>query len=258
LARRRNANRRQSRHTIVTTDWSHSRTTLQTKCRRRKRSDPGYTRGRHDELSRTYPPTPLLSSAGPVVPRVVVRNSTNVTMPMVTRARRRQVVGPTPKPHCRRLCGNAARAAALGLCFPPPCVKDGTKEVEGAPPWLERVLALWHADQGGGPTAARRCLCRENVGYERVYSPTPARPSSRSRTSAWRARAAIRAHQTRAPRQGEARAPQSGARASSPHAQGPGGPLGARRWRSPLSASGQYVADTCTRGGGGPLGLSWP
>jgi hypothetical protein len=119
--------------------------------------------------------------------------------------------------------------------------------------------------------SARRCLCRDNVGYERVYSPTPARPSSRSRASAWRAHAAIRAHQTRAPRQGEARAPQSGyARASSPHAQGPGGlplvlldcssvlpsrartqegPLGARRWRSPLLASGQYVADACARGG---------
>ena len=135
------------------------------------------------------PPRPLTLPAGP--PRHgarcarqggggSVRSSTIVTILTVTRARR-QVVGPTPKPHCRRLCGNAARAAALGLCFPPPCVKEGTKEVEGAPPWFERVLALWHADQGGGPTAARRCLCRENGGYERVYSPTPARPSSRSR-----------------------------------------------------------------------------
>lgn len=70
-----------------------------------------------------------------------VRSSTIVTIPTVTRARR-QVVGPTPKPHCRRQCGNAARAAALGLCSPPPCVKDGTREVEGAPPRLERVLAL--------------------------------------------------------------------------------------------------------------------
>ena len=70
-----------------------------------------------------------------------MRSSTIVTIPTVTRARR-QVVGPTPKPHCRRQCGNAARAAALGLCSPPPCVKDGTREVEGAPPRLERVLAL--------------------------------------------------------------------------------------------------------------------
>ena len=70
-----------------------------------------------------------------------MRSSTIVTIPTVTRARR-QVVGPTPKPRCRRQCGNAARAAALGLCSPPPCVKDGTREVEGAPPRLERVLAL--------------------------------------------------------------------------------------------------------------------
>ena len=203
-----------------------------------------------------------------------MRSSTIVTIPTVTRARR-QVVGPTPKPRCRRQCGNAARAAALGLCSPPPCVKDGTREVEGAPPRLERVLALAcgserRTDRRSAPLAAVSS-CRENVGYERVYSPTPARPSSRSRASAWRAHAAIRAHQTRAPRQGEARAPQSGyARASSPHAQGPGGlplvlldcssvlpsrartqegPLGARRWRSPLLASGQYVADACARGG---------
>ena len=89
---------------------------------------------------------------------------------------RRQVVGPTPKPHCRRQCGNAARAAALGLCSPPPSVKDGTREVEGAPPRLERVLALaCGSERRTDRRSARRHLCREDVGYERVYSPTPAR-----------------------------------------------------------------------------------
>ena len=162
----------------------------------------------------------------------------------------------------------------MGLCSPPPCVKDDTREVEGALSRLERVLASARGpERRTDRRSARRHLCREDVGYERVYSPTPARSSSRSRVSAWRA--PIRAHQTRAPRQGEARAPQSGyARASSPHAQGPGGlplvlldcssvlpsrartqegPLGARRWRSPPLASGQYVAGACAPGGGEPF-----
>jgi hypothetical protein len=156
-----------------------------------------------------------------------VRSSTIVTILTVTRARR-QVVGPTPKPRCRRQCGNAARAAALGLCSPPPSVKDGTGQGGRGSPAPDRTSARSGLRVGAAdrppPHSARRCLCRENDGYERVYSPTPARPSSRSLASAWRARAAIRAHQTRAPRQGEARAPRSGyARASSPHAQGPGG-----------------------------------
>jgi hypothetical protein len=181
------------------------------------------------------PPLPLTLPAGP--PRHgarcarqggggSVRSSTIVTILTVTRARR-QVVGPTPKPRCRRQCGNAARAAALGLCSPPPSVKDGTGQGGRGSPAPDRTSARSGLRVGAAdrppPHSARRCLCRENDGYERVYSPTPARPSSRSRASAWRARAAIRAHQTRAPRQGEARAPRSGyARASSPHTQGPG------------------------------------
>ena len=182
------------------------------------------------------PPLPLTLPAGP--PRHgarcarqggggSVRSSTIVTILTVTRARR-QVVGPTPKPRCRRQCGNAARAAALGLCSPPPSVKDGTGQGGRGSPTPDRTSARSGLRVGAAdrppPHSARRCLCRENDGYERGYSPTPARPSSRSLASAWRARAAIRAHQTRAPRQGEARAPRSGyARASSPHTQGPGG-----------------------------------
>ena len=201
------------------------------------------------------PPLPLTLPAGP--PRHgarCARQGGGGSVRSSTRARRQVVVGPTPKPRCRRQCGNTARATALGLCSPPPSVKDGTGQGGRGSPATDRTSARSGLRVGAAdrppPHSARRCLCRENDGYERVYSPTPARPSSRSLASAWRARAAIRAHQTRAPRQGEARAPQSGARASSPHAQGPGGPLGARRWRSPLSASGQYVADAYARGGG--------
>ena len=104
-----------------------------------------------------------------------MRNSAIVTIPTVTRARR-QVVGPSPKPHCRRQRGNTARAAALGLRSPPPCVKDDTREVEGALSRLERVLALARGpERRTDRRSARRHLCREDVGYERVYSPTPAR-----------------------------------------------------------------------------------
>ena len=171
----------------------------------------------------------------------------------------------------------------MGLCSPPPSVKDGTGQGGRGSPAPARTsarsgLRVRAADRPP-PRSARRCLCRENVGYERVYSPTPARPSSRSRASAWRANAAIRAHQTRAPCQGEARAPQSGyARASSPHAQGPGGlplvlldcssvlprELGHRRGHLEPAAgalpSWQAVSTSLTRAlrGGGPLGLSWP
>ena len=230
------------------------------------------------------PPLPPTLPAGP--PRQgarCARQGGGGSVRSSTRARRQVVVGPTPKPRCRRQCGNTARATALGLGSPPPSVKDGTGQGSRGSPAPDRTSARSGLRVGAAdrppPHSARRCLCRENGGYERVYSPTPARPSSRSRRVRG-GHSAIRAHQTRAPRQGEARAPRSGyARASSPHTQGPGGrptlgppglqlgsptrartqerPLGARRWRSPLFASGQYVADTCARGGG-PLGLSWP
>jgi hypothetical protein len=139
------------------------------------------------------PPLPLTLPAGP--PRHgarcarqggggSVRSSTIVTILTVTRARR-QVVGPTPKPRCRRQCGNAARAAALGLCSPPPSVKDGTGQGGRGSPAPDRTSARSGLRVGAAdrppPHSARRCLCRENGGYERVYSPTPARPSSRSR-----------------------------------------------------------------------------
>jgi hypothetical protein len=208
------------------------------------------------------PPLPLTLPAGP--PRHgarCARQGGGGSVRSSTRARRQVVVG-----------------------SPPPSVKDGTGQGSRGSPAPDRTSARSGLRVGAAdrppPHSARRCLCRENDGYERVYSPTPARPSSRSRASAWRARAAIRAHQTRAPRQGEARAPRSGYACTGkqpPHTRarrptlGPPGlqlgsptrartqerPLGARRWRSPLFASGQYVAATCARGGG-PLGLSWP
>ena len=203
-----------------------------------------------------------------------MRSSTIVTIPTVTRARR-QVVGPTPKPHCRRQCGNAARATALGLCSPPPSVKDGTREVEGAPPRLERVLALAcgserRTDRRSTPLAAvsagitsgtRGCILPPPLDLP----PAAAQVRGGHTQPYVRTRRGHPAKERRGPRRVDMHA-----RASSPHAQGPGGlpwvlldcssvlpsrartqegPLGARRWRSPLLASGQYVADACARGG---------
>jgi len=131
------------------------------------------------------PPLPLTLPAGP--PRHgarCARQGGGGSVRSSTRARR-QVVGPTPKPRCRRQCGNAARAAALGLCSPPPSVKDGTGQGSRGSPAPDRTSARSGLRVGAAdrppPHSARRCLCRENGGYERVYSPTPARPSSRSR-----------------------------------------------------------------------------
>jgi hypothetical protein len=189
-----------------------------------------------------------------------VRSSTIVTILTVTRARR-QVVGPTPKPRCRRQCGNAARAAALGLCSPPPSVKDGTGQGGRGSPAPDRTSARSGLRVGAAdrppPHSARRCLCRENGGYERVYSPTPARPSSRSRRVRGghaqpyvRTRRGHPAKERRGPRRvvhGQA----------APTRKGPAGQLepaaGALPSRLAVSTS-----LTRTLGGGSPLGLSWP
>ena len=213
-----------------------------------------------------------------------MRSSTIVTILTVTRARR-QVVGPTPKPRCRRQCGNAARAAALGLCSPPPSVKDGTGQGGRGSPAPDRTSARSGLRVGAAdrppPHSARRCLCRENDG--RVREGVFSHPRSTFLPQPRKCVEGTRSH-TCAPDEGTP--PRRGAGPAEwictgkqpPHTRarrptlGPPGlqlgsptrartqerPLGARRWRSPLLTSGQYVADTCARGGGGPLGLTWP
>ena len=73
-----------------------------------------------------------------------------------TRARRQVVVGPTPKPRCRRQCGNTARATALGLGSPPPSVKDGTGQGSRGSPAPDRTSARSGLRVGAAdrPTAA--------------------------------------------------------------------------------------------------------
>ena len=205
-----------------------------------------------------------------------MRSSTIVTIPTVTRARR-QVVGPTPKPRCRRQCGNAARAAALGLCSPPPSVKDGTREVEGAPPRLERVLAL---ACGSERRTDRRAPLRSPLslqGERRVREGVFSHPRSTFLPQPRKCVEGTRSH-TCAPDEGTP--PRRGAGPAewicmhgqvAPTRKGPAAyrgsswtaarfshrELGRRRGhlepaagaRSPLLASGQYVADACARGG---------
>ena len=203
-----------------------------------------------------------------------MRSSTIVTIPTVTRARR-QVVGPTPKPHCRRQCGNAARAAALGLCSPPPCVKDGTREVEGAPPRLERVLALAcgserRTDRRSAPLAAvsagRTSGTRGCILPPPLDLPPAAAQVRGGHTQPYvRTRRGHPAKERRGPRRvdmhGQAAPTRKGPAAylwsSWTAARFSHRELGRRRGhlepaagaRSPLLASGQYVADACARGG---------
>ena len=167
-------------------------------------------------------------------------------------------------------------------CVPHPQVSR-TAPAKGAPPRIDEC-SLWLAGRSGGPTAAprRSPLSLQGERRVRVSEGVFSHPRSTSLPQPRKCVEGTRSH-TCAPDEGTP--PRRGAgpaewictgkqpprtRARRPTLGPPGlqlgsptrartqeRPLGARRWRSPLFASGQYVAATCARGGG-PLGLSWP
>ncbi len=191
-----------------------------------------------------------------------VRNSTIVTIPTVTRRARRQVVGPTPKPHCRRQYGNAARAAALiGPVFPTPMCQGRHQGGRGSPaPARTSARALACGSERRTDRRSPLSLQGERRIREGVFS----HPRSTFLPQPHKCVEGTRSHtcapdEGTPPRRGAGPAewictgkqpPRARARrptfgpprlqlGSPTRARTQEGPLGARRWRSPLLASGQ-------------------
>lgn len=173
-------------------------------------------------------------------------------------------------------CGAARELVAKSSWVPHPQVSRTApaREVEGAPPRIERVLALAcgserRTDRRPTPLAAvsagrtagtRGCIlpppldlppaaaeCVEGT-HSHTCAPDEGTPPRRGAGPAeWICTGKQPPHtRARRPTLGP-----PGLQLGSPtRARTQERPLGARRWRSPLFASGQYVADTCARGGG--------